>query len=225
MIVMTNCRALRNSAQILKELNSNFVYGAVNAFKLVNGLPYKPDILITDHYEEAKVASKQFPTIKFVGPNMSFPNYSRDIPEALLDEVSLAHLPKDDVCPQPKIAYANFCGPSAKPFIWKLKGLGLPLKVVGPAYCHNELDRNFPQRSTPHFYRDYLYIGCTSREEYLKALYMGKVVIRNFDGEYGYHIDDLDSLDNLKVQDGQVEWAAQFSHLNFYRKLFDETGN
>jgi hypothetical protein len=56
---------------------------------------------------------------------------------------------------------------------------------------------------------------------------MGKVAIRNFEGQYGYHIDGLEGggLDNLKVQDGQVEWAAQFSHLNFYRKLFNETGN
>lgn len=212
--IITNIHALRYSGDYLRNIGINFKFTTSGPFVMCED---KPDIVVTNSYHEAIAASKEYPSIVFVGPNFKFPNYDINIPIALLDELSTLTKVKIDCMPH-DIAYFNNSGQENIPFINELKALG-NVKIMGPGYCIDELDRTFNQRFTPAFYSYAKTVASTSREETLKALFMGKVVISDNNHPYTYSINSVGP-----IRENQITYAWSLSHTVIWSQILEQLG-
>lgn len=201
--ITTNIYALRYSGDYLKNIGVSFKYNPSGPFVMCED---NPDIVITNSYHEALAASKKYPSVIFIGSNFKFPNYNFNIPVALLDEIAVLNKVKID-CQPCDIAYFNNGGKENIPFINELKKIG-KLKIMGPGYCIDELDKSFNQRFTPSFYNYAKIVGSSSREETLKALFMGKIVISDNMHPYTYSVNNWAN----KSRENQIDYAWALSH-------------
>lgn len=176
-------------------------------FQLSHG---KPDVIITSDTKEAIEASKKYPDIKFVAPDLSFPNYAYTLPVALLDEMSVLNKTTGIKIPACDIAYFNNGHNEHIHFINQLRCLG-NTKIMGPGYCVDELDRFFPQRMTPYFYSHAKVVATTSIEEALKGLFMGKACIIQGEFPKCYPLSKTITTDIFPHAE-QVSLAWDFSH-------------
>lgn len=211
MLIATNLAQLRYSGDYLKNIDVKFIYEHAGVFQLCE---HEPDIVITNNYHEAVTASQNYPSIKFIGRDFEFPNYSFNVPPNLLDELSVITNQKIDI---PKLEIGLF-NPNYQviEFINYLRCLG-NLKIMGKGYCLEELDKNFPQRLTPGFYAVSKYVACVSEEEMLKALFMGKPCITNFSNSFTYQ--NILNLNNIFPKPNQIEYAWKFSHTNILSEI------
>lgn len=218
MLILTNCKALRYSEDYLKNINLDFKYFDTNVFTLVN---FSPDIIVSNDSEEMVRASNKYPAIKFVGPDLKFPNYHFNIPDFLLDEICLTnrYQQKPDF-PQCDISYFNEFGIDKYELICKLRGLG-NTKIAGQGFCCDELIKNFPQRLTPKLYESSRFVAASTGEEILKALFLGKPCISDINFKYVTHIDSISNLSQANWVGGEPEFAWQYSHTNVWSTIFD----
>lgn len=212
--ISTNIYALRYSGSYLQNIGVSFKYTTSGPFVMCED---NPDFIITNSYHEALAASKKYPSVVFVGPNFKFPNYDFNIPIALLDELSVLSKVNTKYIPH-DIAYFNNSGQENIPFINELQMLG-NVKIMGPGYCIDELDRTFNQRLTPAFYSYAKTVASTSREETLKALFMGKSVISDNNHPYTYSINNLGP-----PRENQITYAWSLSHTVIWSEIFEILG-
>lgn len=217
MKIISNEYSLRYSGDYLNNVGVKFKWVNAQVFEMCQE---NPDVVITNHYHEAVLASQAYPMIKFVGKGFSFPNYHFDIPPALLDELSV--LNKSTVISQPcDIAYFNDSGRENVPFINKLRNIGIT-KIMGPGFCLDELDKNFPQRLTPAFYLSSRVVGATSKEEALKALFMGKPCIYDGVEPYCYRVNE--GVITLRPRQNGISHAWNHSHTVVWSGIFNILG-
>jgi hypothetical protein len=212
-LIISNLPQLRYSGDYLKNIGIEF--------RISNGGPFEmaqsnPDVIISNSYHEILAATKKYPSISFLGQNLKFPNYDMIIPTALLDELSVLNKIKVD-CQPCDITYFNNGKQENTPFIERLRALG-NLKIMGPGYCIDELDKSFPQRATPSFYAHGKVVAATSKEEALKGLFMGKPVISDGVSQYAYSYTDGDGI-NLTPRSNQVSYAWSLSHTNIWAEI------
>lgn len=201
---MSNLPQLRYSGDYLSNIGVEFKMSTGGPFEMAQS---NPDVIVSNSYHEILAATKKYPSISFLGQNLKFPNYDMVVPTALLDELSVLNKIKVD-CPPCDITYFNTGKQENSPFIERLRLLG-NLKIMGPGYCVDELDRSLPQRVTPSFYAHGKVVAATSKEEALKGLFMGKPVIG--DGVSPYTYSTSDGI-NLTPRANQISYAWSLSH-------------
>ncbi len=222
MKIFTNCVQLRLAGDYLNNINIEFLYSASNVFNLAQ---YAPDLILTKDVDEATQASREYPSIKFVGPGFSFPNYHVDIPNGLLDELSVLSGRKEYQFCNCDISYFNTEKNQNFIFVKKLQSLG-NTKIIGDGYSIDQCIKNYPKRLSPAFYKFGKYGAATDLEEAYKILFMNKPCLVNADLDYCYNTYKLDSEKelNLTVKDGQVEYAWSMSHTLFLSNVLASTG-
>lgn len=217
MIILTNHQPLELSTDYLKNINIQFRYINSNVFSLTN---YNPDIILSNDKEEVELASKKFPTIKFIGENLDFPNFDMKLPDYLLDELSLKI--KTDIHFHPSdITYFNSGGKENYKFICQLKNLG-NLRICGNGFCCDEASKSLPQRLTCELYKTSDVCAADNYQEILKILYMGKKCITNLSFDFCEHVDNR-SL-NLEIDPAQIEFAKKYRHTVFWANVFEVLG-
>ena len=211
MLIATNLAQLRYSGDYLKNIDIKFIYSPAGVFQLCE---HDPDIVITNSYHEAIAASQTYPSVKFIGRDFEFPNYSFNTPPHLLDELSVISNQKINV---PKFEIGLF-NPNYQiiEFINYLRCLG-NLKIMGKGFCLEELEKTFPQRLTPGFYKIAPYVACVSEEEMLKALFMGKPCITNFSNSFTYQ--NILTLNNVVPKPNQIDYAWKYSYTNILSEI------
>lgn len=216
MKILTNNYSLRYSKDYLRNIDIDFEYINTGVFALCE---HSPDFIISNNYHEIQAASKKYPSIVFISDNLKFPNIAYSVPQALLDEISIMsqHNLKCQPC---DIAYFNNGGRDNIPFIQQLQQLG-NTKIMGPGYCNDELDKSFPQRLTPAFYKKAKVVAVSSKEEALKGLFMSMPVISSMVIPYTYQ--NVSSI-QLSARANQVEYAWGLSHTNVWSEILSLIG-
>lgn len=212
MKIISNLPALRYSGDYLKNVDIEFNYVGAGPFELAQ---HSPDVIITNDFHESLAASKKYPSILFAGRYLKFPCIDISIPDALLDEMSILNKSAID-CQNCDITYFNDKSKENIGFIDELKMLG-NLKIMGHGFCVDELNRVFPQRLTPSFYKYGKVVAVSSKEECLKALFMGKPVISS--GAFPYTYNTSTEIKNLPPRANQIEYAWSLSHTLVWAEL------
>ena len=85
--IVTNLNQLRYAGDYLSKIGILFeCHERAGLFELSC---LNPNIIIATNYHESVALTNAKPDIKIVGPRLSFPNYQYDIPNFLLDELSI----------------------------------------------------------------------------------------------------------------------------------------
>lgn len=142
----------------------------VSTDNLYNIAELNPEIVITDK-DISKIGS-QYPHIKFVGKNSTFPNYEYTPCEGF-DSVSLLASPLRDA--DKKVMFLNTKGHASKLMVQKLKANFPHIHIYGIGFGINEI--KIPITNTIDIYRQYEICGTDDWQETCKILAISKTCI------------------------------------------------
>jgi hypothetical protein len=223
MKILTNLKQLRN----IDKYNKDSAYIDTNVYTLCQDNPL---IIISGDNEEIEHAFYDYPNIKFIGPNLTFPNKKLSVPKDLLDERLLSsNITLERKCFE--IAY--ICKNKSCPYIKKLSSIG-NLKIMGPIINVNTIYESISEYRIVPFYKLAKICFVTDFESALLALNTHGVCIGTpqvaEQCEYVISIDDINSrseLLNVFAEYGQTDYAEklisviQYTHKFSYKTFFE----
>lgn len=214
MKIISNIFSLRNSKDYLSNIGIEFEYVMGGIFEIAQT---NPDIIVTNE-SDINIFSREYPAIKIVGPNLPFPNYRYNVPDALLDELSVLSDENLDI-PECDVIYFNIDNKNSQ-FVYELMGTFKNAKFIGAGFGPDQIERNVAQRDSPKYYRLAKACAASSKEEILKILFMGKPCIVSKPSKYCYDINYIQYGEIPKSISGQIQYAWEYSHTNTWAQIF-----
>jgi hypothetical protein len=221
--IYTNLKQLKRSDEYLHTVGVDFKYINTNVFSLCQ---YRPNIIISNDKEEMENACLlHYPLIRFIGKNLNFPCENVDIPDNFLynscypDKTYFKSV-LDHIKKPYDIAYISSynrpCTLKDTSFYYKLSYLG-NTKLVGNLSNTNQIANRLSELEIIRFctYGKVCAFTEEDKEFILPILNHNIPCITDFEHDYCYHIDKIDTI-NLNPIDGQVEYANKYCIKSFW---------
>ena len=169
-----------------------------------------------------KAPDDSFPHIKFVGPKLSFPNYSFDFRHGfdsqILDNTSPSNVDID-------LFFINKSGPKNKMFIKRLESLDFNLKVIGMGFGISQLNiDDLNEEKIAAMYNKANIIAADSIEEILKAHHLNKVCITPFNYYNCINVKNIKHKSDIDgVGANTKDLVSKHTWQNIFNEIFELT--